>query len=340
MLKERLVELFIVDIPSISFNGATEITQAIILYSLHIIKSSDLSKIAEKHGAKSQVLKFKKEFLDKTEYMISKFWRAIFAYAKGTMPSVIAQKFKVDEIDIWLVIGHLNPEQLDQIKAKSEIKSYVEYPKKTDKLVKTLQDYCNILARKLSFVINNDHGIDLNDIKTEILISGITAMLHADWSSDNKYILNYAKKAMWNSTVSLIKFHTAEKRSRLKRTVEGEKDRIAEYSVTTYSLDYDSLDDDYTLHKSISDESDYKDVESNAWLKKVIAGLPQGIANVVKIAAGERNEKFEQWVGIKKIQRFRETTLIKQACKFFKVSLKEVQKVMHIFLKVPQCALA
>jgi hypothetical protein len=213
-----------------------------------------------------------------------------------------------------------------------------------DEAIQVLSNYCGALAyRKLRFIANNDHGIDVEDIKTELIAEGIAGMMHVDWSSNKAYVLNYAKRASHNYMVRLIEHHTAKKRSRIIRVVEGDDETMPEYSITTLSLDYEMTEGGFTLKNIIGDNS-FGNAEHKfgyrQWLSKMMTCIPQNIGHVVMIVLGGEHDGFEGWLDTQyhiSIEDLEEDTLVNLACAYFKAPIETVQEALSSFIKRPDC---
>ncbi len=238
MLRRRLGE-FLVDLPR---HHHRAFIRLVLLYALGRRTSRDLQVAGREWGCTDALFEFKADFLDRSHYMLSVFWRACFMYFRsipcspggpdvtsvdfGTLSSVVSS-LPVDGVvarrccnDVALVEAFLD---LREHQALRRIGTAAYFTNPTDQdlrpLVQELYRYCGGLAnRKMRFLVNNDPGHTLDDFIVELFEAGLSTLRHYDADSDQPLkLLNFARRGAKNHCLRLIDYHTAQRRARLVR---------------------------------------------------------------------------------------------------------------------------
>lgn len=196
-------------------------------------------------GCTEALYRLKSEFLDRSYYMLSVFWRACFLYYRSmecasgpgdakldlealrraitSLPvdGVVARRCL---LDVALLEAFLDP---DEHHALWRLGHAAYFTNPTDQdlgpSIQTLYRYCEGLAqRKLRFLVNNDPGHTMDDFVVELFEAGLSTMRHYDAESDNELkLLNFARRGAKNHCLRLIDYHTAQRRARIVKTSDA-----------------------------------------------------------------------------------------------------------------------
>lgn len=249
MLRERLVRL--INQPELRrLDHAThaEIVRALLLYSLGRRNSEELRQLSLAHGVTEPLYSFKSQYLDRTHYVASLYWRAVFEYFRAVeaptadgpatpdmQPPVVelaVQRVRTIKSatlrrecmgDVLLLERFLTLQDHRQLYRLARATSYAT-PTEYDLLpiVKKLQRYCNGLVRKrMRFLIKHDRGLTAHDLEAALFEAGLVTLHQFDAETNELKLLNTAKRGAHNYFVRLVEYHTAQCRARLVRKQAG-----------------------------------------------------------------------------------------------------------------------
>ena len=330
MTLRNVIANFIQDnCPKASGEAVEEISRAIIGYVLYVTTADRLKSVLRSHvGIDSHDAVYSlKRYLDTSNYTVSRFWRALFAWGRGTKMCVAARQFNVDKGDLKYAKDMLSKRQRLSIITRAKHTQYIEHPNNAlmENIVKEVKKYCAFLVRKkLYFILKSDHGTDYDGLLTDLLIAAISVVHgYDDQIADEKKMLGYAKKAAHNYAIRLIEYHTAQKRRRLYNDGEG-------FSTTTLSLDMAETEGTnlYNIVPAVKPPSEDYD-EWDSMTKKLDALNPsaQQVVQTV-LDAEEGREEFDQWLQQEhdtSRDAIRPQQLFHRACEFYKVPVEFVQ---------------
>jgi len=238
MLRERLGTMLL----GLPAQHHRSVVRLVLLYALGRRSSRDLQDAGRQWGCTEQLFRFKSEFLDRSHYMLSVFWRACFLYFRHVTdgpdgpsdtaiekPALqqalralpISRKMAQEcEADVALIETFFTVEEHRALR-RIGMAAHFETPSEHDlkPLIEQLHRYCHNLARqKLWFLVNNDPGHSLDDFVTELFEAGLSTMRHYDADADQPLkLLNFARRGAKNHCMRLIDYHTAQRRARLVR---------------------------------------------------------------------------------------------------------------------------
>lgn len=217
------------------------VIRTILLYALGRRTSEDIRVLGREREITEPLYRLKSEFLDRSYYMASLFWRVAFAYFKrlpvehpgntrehhidaaiDSVPMVGRLRLgKLVAEDIRLFEAFLTPQDHQHIGRVARA-AHFSSPDDLDlvPVLNELQSYCRWLARrKMSFIANNDVALTLDDLSIELFEASLSTLLRYDADIDTEplKVLNYAKRGAHNHCIRLIEFHTAKRRARLVR---------------------------------------------------------------------------------------------------------------------------
>jgi hypothetical protein len=317
--------------PKASMEVVEEISRVTIGYVLYVTTADRFKAVLRSHiGPDSHDAIYSlKRYLDTSNYTVSRFWRAVFAWCRGTKMSAAAIKFNVDKGDLKYAKDVLSKRQRSAIVTKARHTQYIEHPDNAlmENIIKEVKKYCAFLVRKkLYFILKSDHGTDYDGLLTDLLIAAISVVHgYDDQIADEKKMLSYAKKAAHNYAIRLIEYHTAQKRRRLYNDGQG-------FSTTTLSLDMtESEEETFNLYNLIpataAPSEDYDEWEN---MNKRVSELDPSTQQVVQTVLDMEDEQngFDQWLKQNhdtSRDSIRPQQLFQRACEFHKVSMAFVQ---------------
>jgi len=225
-----------------------QITRAVLLYVLGRRNAEELRIFGKDLKITEDLYQFKSEFLDRSYYTVSQFWRLAFMYfkllpcrANGPDATLISN----DILDqAFIAVPTLKPEQrkscledmriledhlpLEDHRKIFRLARLTDFETPTDidlyPIIKKLQKFCLSLAhRKMRFLINNDNGLSINDLATELFEAALLTLRNYDTEyKDTLKVLNFSKVGAKNHCGRLIDFYTAQRRTRLVRIIDNE----------------------------------------------------------------------------------------------------------------------
>jgi hypothetical protein len=250
MLRERLGRfLHETNVRRLRHHHHIALTRALLLYSLGRRNSKELRQLALKLRVTDELYRLKSEFIDRTFYMASLYWRVIFEYFRNCRASAISgpdsvyletdvlheavSRIKTIENesmkivcmeDARLIEGFLSLDDHRYLYRLARAACYVT-PTDADlaPMVLQLQRYCSgLVNRRMRFLIKHDRGLTPHDLQTALFEAGLMTLRQYDAESNKLKLLNTAKRGAHNYFVRLIEFYTARCRSRLVRHIDGE----------------------------------------------------------------------------------------------------------------------
>lgn len=248
MLRERLGPFIDQAAGRLGQPQSFEIARALLLYGLGRRNSEELRRLALQHGITDELYQLKSEFIDRTHYMASVWWRAVFEYfrrcparnASGpdthyvdvrVLQEAVAavRTIKSDRMrrecasDVLLIEAFLTVQDHRQLYRLARATNYAT-PTELDLLptVKKLQRYCaNLVRRRMRFIIKHDNGLTAQDLENALFEAGLMTLRQYDAETNSLKLLNTAKRGAHNYFVRLVEFYTARCRSRLVRHLQG-----------------------------------------------------------------------------------------------------------------------
>lgn len=190
-----------------------------------------------------------------------------------------------------------------------------------DATVKELQQFCKRLAyRKLRFIADNDHSVDLEDLSCELVSHAFSAV--GRYTTENEqHALNIAKKASRNHAIRIIEHYTAKKRSRVVSTQEG-------YASTTLSLDL--IEENGVTPERLQNEYNAEQAEVDSSIERKVDHLPYPVSRIVKIVLGEGDGEFESWLA-KNNHSDDEKAIAERACEYYNMPIEGLKQVLQVW---------
>lgn len=250
MLRERLVRF--INQPALrrlSHEAHDEIVRALLLYSLGRRNSEQLRQLSLRYGITGELYDFKSQHLDRTHYVASLYWRAVFEYFRlvkaptadgpattdmepATLEAAVlgVKTIKSPRLrreccgDVLLLERFLTVGDHHQLYRVARATNYGT-PTEYDLLpiVKKLQRYCTGLVRKrMRFIIKHDRGLTAHDLEAALFEAGLITLHQFDSETNSLKLLNTAKRGAHNFFVRLVEYHTAQCRARLVRKIQGQ----------------------------------------------------------------------------------------------------------------------
>lgn len=255
--------------------------------------------------------------------------------------SVGCRRYGVKQRDAYFVWKYLSYKARKALVSFASDRTVILRPlpvKHTKEMIAQLRKYAAYLAhRKLRFVWNNDAGTSADDLISDMLAQGVSAIRKMEFTGNSNgvrhnrlYITNYAARAVHNRSISLIEYYTSGARSPVERTevgVEGEK--LPEYRRLTLSMDLrmnnsDNQDtDDATFHGVLEAPINAKGIINEVFINEIRARF-QGLASTILqiLMDGHVDHDFEEYLERKYKARscaLCPEVLLKEACDFFNV---------------------
>lgn len=249
MLRERLVCLL--DQPVVRrlpLEAQREIVRALLLYSLGRRNSEQIRQLSLRHRVTEELYDFKSRHLDRTHYIASLYWRAVFAYFRvlkaptadgpgccemepttvvGAVAAVKTIKSRMLQrecaADVMLLQPFLTLDDHRQLYRLARATSYAT-PTEYDLLpiVKKLQRYCGgLVRRRMRFIVKHDRGLTAQDLEAALFEAGLITLHQFDAETNSLKLLNTAKRGAHNFFVRLVEYYTAQCRARLVRNISG-----------------------------------------------------------------------------------------------------------------------
>lgn len=310
---------------------------AIFRYSLRLSSSKELIKTVKiEYGVGAEMQIFKKEFLDSSAYVLSRYWRAIYLcvrsrdchFCDGKLqcadfdttacefkPSVtrIASALEVDVADIKETLSLLTLEDIIKIKEKPAER---EWPCDADlkNMLVGLKPYAQYLKYKyLSFVERYypEWGTETGDspLVNDLLAEGYRIALKYDYKLELGNIKTICLSWMHNYAINLIKKCNAKSRQNIVRThrrLSRSHGLEQDYTANMLSLDMTYGDssstqlNDNSLYGVIEAEDYHVKSEDKRFVRQLKShSHSKKCQRFIDIVIGKRDDAFEAWLSNK-----------------------------------------
>jgi integrase len=315
----------------------------------------ELRSLARSLGITDELYGFKAEFLDRSYWIISVYWRVVLKYfqnlpiehADGTLdnridPEVVRKAAKsipaitVDEIQSCIEDVRLL-EMLDKEEHQKLFRVRLadfECPTELDlvPIITKLRRFCHWLAaRRLRFIAKYDASVTMADLTDELFEAALITLRNYDHEYTNATkVYNFARMGVQNHCVLMQQYHTRQRRGRIvKVTVNNQ----TEFASTTVSLDQPLEGSSISLGDVMPDEGKDPDRQfaERQWLCSLLRKIPQDVGRVVKITLGDHDPEFSSWLESQgtEIGNLSDTTLTRKACQFCGIPLKRVKVALR-----------
>lgn len=269
------------------------------------------------------------------DYDVQRLWKAIvYCTKRGVTFDIGAKHFRVLEKDLRFLWDKLTLEDVAEVQELVATKILLDPISGQDMayVTKALERHAKAIAtRRLSFVAKFDPSQGLDDLAMTLLVRGLATVRCYDYMAndfgkhDLPKILNYARSAITNYAIDMIKHHTDASRARVVNTGDavdrpcsvcpaivpadvlkcascGARPRTAgnsEYRMTTVSLDCETCDDDSNLHDVVRSDVDlHLSVEQSELFHVLQKKLSSKENAFVRILIGEHSDKFSEWLWV------------------------------------------
>lgn len=262
-------------------------------YALNLCKAKDLKNIGAEFDIIRPLLEYKKNYLDGTHYVLSRFWRAVYLvtlqkksckYCKSENSCTtnntcnlfkwdlkkVAKKYNITYQDLKYVLDNniIKETDMEFINSRADCLELPD-PEIINNVISKLINYIRaVVNKKLSFIYHYQN-LDSYDFVTDIVTSvtrSLTANDHllAKTLEDQGRLIQIAKRVIKQDICNIISKYTAQKRNRLITTVKG-------YESITLSLDsiYENENSIANLHNVVKNDDITNSSVMNRLLKKV-----------------------------------------------------------------------
>ena len=355
MLKEQLF-LFLISLPQhITTAQRQRILKTILLYCLGRRNALELRCLAREFSITDELYRFKAEFLDRSYWTISVFWRIVLKYfqnlqyrhADGVLdniidadlvrkvakkiPAVTAQEIQacVDDARLLEMLDKEEHQKLFRLRT-----ARFESPADIDlvPIVTKLRKFCRWLAaRELRFIEKYDASLTMADLIAELFEAALVTLRNYDHEYTNAAkIYNFARVGVQNHCVLMQQYHTRQRRGRVVKVMVNNQQ---EFLPTTVSMNRPLGESSLTLVDVLPDDRNDPDrqLADRQWFCSLLRKIPQDVGQIVKVTLGGSDPKFASWLESQgtEIGHLSDTTLTKKACQFYGIPLKRVRVALE-----------
>lgn len=284
-------------------------------------------------------------------YTIRRGTHAITTKSEGVNWQKGCKRYGVDFRDAYFVWKYMTRKARTSLISFASDRTVILRPlarKHMNEMLLQLRNYAAKIAnRKLRFIWNNDAGTSVDDLISELLIQGSSAIRKMEFTGNANgvrhnrlHIANYAARAIHNKAISIIEYHTSGARASVERVDVGEEgSRLPEYQRRVLSMDkrmgshQPDSEESATFHGIIESNQGAKGILDEVFIREIRTRFQGAASLILKILMdGHVDADFEvylekQYKG--KAAGLPPEILLREACDFFNVDHELLKKSLR-----------